>query len=302
MVDIRENYNIKNESTFRIGGSVRKVAFPCNVDELIELLKSDEYDYVLGNCSNILFSSDNINKNIILTKNLTDFRIDGDMVYVSCGSKGPVVSKACADSGLTGFEFLIGFPGSFGGMIYMNASAHNQAIADTFVSARVFNKKTKSVETLNKEEMNFSYRCSKISCIDYIVLDAIFKLNYGSIDEIKETMAKNKEFRKNRQPSLSYGNAGSIFKNPANDSAGRLLDLCNFKGCSIGGAKVFDNHANFIINYDNATSYDVLSLMYKMHNNVKEKYKISLKPEVIYIGDSETKEYKLWEIMSENIQ
>ena len=115
-------------------------------------------------------------------------------------------------------------------------------------------------------------------------------------------MKRNIEFRKTRQPSLTYPNAGSIFKNPLNDSAGRLLDLCEMKGQTEGGAMVFDKHANFIINKDNASSKDVLKLMYRMYSKVKEKYTISLKPEIIYIGNKGTEEYKLWELMTENIQ
>ena len=143
MVKIFKDYEIKNESTFRIGGIVDEVAMPETTEELIELLSSDEYDFVLGNCSNVLFSSENINKKIILTKNITDYEINGTQVKVSCGTRGPIIAKKCAEQGLSGFEFLIGFPGSFGGMICMNASAHNQAIADSFISARVYNTTTK---------------------------------------------------------------------------------------------------------------------------------------------------------------
>ena len=300
-MQIIENYSIKNDSTFRIGGAIKKVALPNSVEELITLLKSEEYELVLGNCSNVLFSSDFINKNIILTKNISKYKIDETKVFVCAGTRGPIVAKECQKLGLTGFEFLVGFPGSFGGMIYMNASAHNQAIADTFISARVFNLRTKEVETLSKEEMNFEYRKTKVSSGKYIVLDAIFELNKGNQEKIDEIIERNIEFRKNRQPSLKYGNAGSTFKNPENDSAGRLLDLCEFKGQKEGGAMVFENHANFVINIDNATSLDVLTLMHKMYSKVKEKYRIELQPEIKYIGDRGTNEYKLWEqITQEN--
>lgn len=301
MVEVIKNYEIKNESTFRIGGVVDEVALPKNIDELIELLKENKYNYVLGNCSNILFCSDKIDKKIILTKNISDFEINDTQVKVTCGAKGPIVSKECAKQGLSGFEFLIGFPGSFGGMICMNASAHNQSIADTFVSARVFNIQKNIIETFTKEQMEFDYRKSKLSNGEYIVLDAIFKLKRDDIEKISEFINRNTEFRKDRQPSLKYGNAGSIFKNPQNDSAGRLLDLCNLKGEEIGGAKVFEKHANFIINYKNATSSDVIELMYKMHLKVVEKYRISLIPEIMYIGNENTKEFKIWQIMTENI-
>ena len=302
-MQIIENYSIKNDSTFRIGGAIKKVALPNSVEELITLLESEEYELVLGNCSNVLFSSDFINKNIILTKNISKYKIDETKVFVCAGTRGPIVAKECQKLGLTGFEFLVGFPGSFGGMIYMNASAHNQAIADTFISARVFNLRTKEVETLSKEEMNFEYRKTKVSSGKYIVLDAIFELNKGNQEKIDEIIERNIEFRKNRQPSLKYGNAGSTFKNPENDSAGRLLDLCEFKGQKEGGAMVFENHANFVINIDNATSLDVLTLMHKMYSKVKEKYRIELQPEIKYIGDRGTQEYKLWEqITKENTQ
>lgn len=302
MVQIFENYEIKNESTFRIGGKVKKVAFPNSVDELLSLLKEDEYDFILGNCSNVLFSSQDINKKIIITKNINKFEFNGNKLFVECGSRGPILSKECKNRNLTGFEFLIGFPGSFGGMIYMNASAHNQSISDTFVSARIYDLKEKKILSLDKKSMEFSYRKSKISDGNYVVLDAEFELKNGNSEQIDEIMRRNIEFRKTRQPSLTYGNAGSIFKNPENDSAGRLLDLCEMKGQKEGGAAVFENHANFILNYNNATSEDVLTLMYKMYSKVREKYTIELKPEIKYIGNCETKEYRLWEAMTENIQ
>ena len=302
-MQIIENYEVKNDSTFRIGGTIKRVALPDTIAELVELLKSDEYELVLGNCSNVLFSSDYIDKKIILTKNISEYKFEGRKIYVSAGTRGPIVAKECQKRELTGFEFLVGFPGSFGGMIYMNASAHNQAIADTFISARAYNIKTKEIETFNKEKMKFEYRKSAISNGKYIILDAIFELNIGNKEQIDEIIRRNIEFRKNRQPSLKQGNAGSTFKNPENDSAGRLLDLCEMKGVKEGGAMVFENHANFVVNNNNATSLDVLTLMYKMYSKVREKYRIILEPEIKYIGDRGTQEYKLWELLTEeNIQ
>lgn len=302
MVEIYENYEVNKLSTFKIGGKVLKAAFPETIEELINLIKSDEYDYVLGNCSNILFSSSDINKKIIFTHRINKYYINGCKIGVSCGTKGPIVSSDCAKNNLSGFEFLIGFPGSFGGMITMNASAHNQAISDCFISASVYNIKNKEIICLNKEDMHFKYRNSIVQEKGYIVLSAEFELKKGSSEQIQEIMQRNIEFRKKHQPSLSYPNAGSIFRNPDNDSAGRLLDLCKLKGEYSGGAMVFENHANFIINKNNATSEDVLNLMYKMYIKVREKYTIELIPEIKYIGNKETEEYKLWEIMTENIQ
>ncbi len=300
MAKIIDNYEIKNETTFKIGGIVKKAAFPNSIDELINLLKTKEYDIVLGGCSNVLFSSGKINKNILITKDVSGYDIMGNTVKVSCGTRGARISREAQKKGLSGFEFMIGFPGTFGGMISMNASAHNQSISDCFMNARVYDINTDKIITLNKEQMNFGYRQSILSDNHYVLIDAEFELKPYDKDKIEELMNRNIEFRKKRQPSLSYGNAGSIFKNPKNDSAGRLLDLCNLKGEKEGGAMIYENHANFIINYDNATSLDVITLMYKMYSKVKERYTIELEPEIKFIGDSMEQENRLWEIMQKN--
>lgn len=301
MVEILKNYNIKKHTTFKIGGNLDVAYFPETTDELITLLKSNDYDIVLGNCSNVLFSTEDIHKKIIFTEKLDKYEIIENKIKVSAGTKGAVISNECKKRGLTGFEFLIGFPGSFGGMIHMNASAHNQAISDCFVCATLYNPKTKEICKYNKEQMQFEYRNSVVQKNNLIVIDAEFELKSGDIEQIEEIMKRNLEFRKTRQPALTYPNAGSTFKNPENDSAGRLLDLCNVKGKECGGACVFEKHANFVINKNNATSMDVIKLMYEMFLAVQDKYRIKLQPEIKYIGNTETEEYRLWQIMTENI-
>ncbi len=297
MTEIYENYEVKGECTFKIGGLLKKAAFPSSLDDFIELIKSKEYDMVLGNCSNVLFSSDYIDKKIIFTKKLKGYEIINNSVKAQCGVRGPLLSKECANRSLSGFEFLIGFPGSIGGMIYMNASAHNQSISDTFISANVYDVNSDKIFELKKDNMNFGYRKSILQNNNLILLNAEFHLKTENKEKIEELMKRNIEFRRQRHPSLSTGNAGSIFKNPQNDSAGRLLDLCGMRGAKEGGACVFENHANFILNKDHATSTDVINLMYKMYKKVKEKYTIELHPEIIYIGNTGTKEQKLWEEM-----
>lgn len=303
MTIIKQNYELKNESTFKIGGCAKEVALPETVGEFVDLLNSKEYDYILGNCSNILFYDGYINKKIILTKKLNDFYIYNGFVNVSCGTCGSSVAKECQKNSLSGFEFMIGFPGSFGGMICMNASAHGQSISDIFIRANIYDLNENKIITLTKEDMNFGYRKSVLSNGNYVVLNAVFKPKNNNPCEIEKTMRENLAFRKEKQPSLKYGNAGSIFKNPENESAGKLIDMCGFRGKTKGGAKVFENHANFIINYDSATSSDVINLMFEIFSKVKENYKIELKPEIKYIGNNETDEYKLWQAMTkENIQ
>ena len=109
----------------------------------------------------------------------------------------------------------------------------------------------------------------------------------------------NLNFRKNHQPSLTLPNCGSVFKNPEGDSAGRLLDSIWAKDLTVGGAKDWENHANFIINYNNATSEDILNLMLLMYNKVKEKYEIKLNPEVVYLGNKSEIEEKIWKTLKQ---
>ena len=111
-------------------------------------------------------------------------------------------------------------------------------------------------------------------------------------------MEKNLAFRKTHQPSLVLPNCGSVFKNPDGNSAGKLLDEVGAKSYSCGGAKVWENHANFIINCENGTSEDILNLMYKMYTEVKEKFEIELEPEVKYLGNKNIREVELCKILN----
>ena len=135
--------------------------------------------------------------------------------------------------------------------------------------------------------MDFSYRHSICQYKNYTVLEAEFELTPKDSAEIKKQMEENLSFRKNHQPTLALPNCGSIFKNPEGHSAGKLLDECYVKDLEVGGAKVWENHANFIVNTADATSRDVLSLMFMMQNRVKEKFGIELVPEIRYLGDNE---------------
>lgn len=294
---IQENYELKKHTTFKIGGSAKKVFFPETIDELIFLLNNDQKAVVLGGCSNVLISSKGIEENVIITTNIVEYEFKGNILKATCGVKGPFLSKKCQEQSLSGFEFMIGFPGTIGGMVCMNASAHNQAISDSFLRCTVFDLKTKKILELNKNEMKFNYRKSIFSEKNYILLSAEFELKLSDKEKINELMERNLEFRKLRQPSLVLPNVGSTFKNPENDSAGRLLDLAGAKELSHGGAKIWENHANFIVNFENASSKDVLNLMLKMYNIVKEKYTIKLQPEIKYIGIRDTEEEKIWQTM-----
>lgn len=301
-IEFKENYEIKNHTSFKIGGNVSRVWFPKNQQELVFLLK-DLKDYILlGNCSNVLISSNGYSGDIILTTQMKNFEIDGVKVVADCGVKGPLLSQKTCEASLSGFEFMIGFPGSIGGEIYMNASCHGQCISDNLIRCCLFDKEKKEVIYKEKNEMNFDYRKSILQEGKYILLSAEFELKKADKEEIQARLDKNLNFRKDVQPSLANPNAGSVFKNPVNDSAGRLLDSVGAKEFSSERVKIWDKHANFIVNKGSATSEDVLDLMVKMFTAVKENYKIELIPEIIFIGDKTTKEEKLCKILYQKIQ
>jgi UDP-N-acetylmuramate dehydrogenase len=219
-------------------------------------------------------------------------------LYAECGIKGPKLSQIAQQSGLSGFEFMIGFPGSLGGNIFMNASAHGQSVSDNIIRVQCYSREN-GIFWLNKNEMKFDYRTSRCQNENIYILGAEFDLVKKSKDEIKARMDENLAFRKSHQPNLSIPNCGSVFKNPEGNSAGKLLDEVGAKEFSVGGVKVWENHANFIVNpKKNGTSEDVLELMYKMFTSVKESYKIELRPEVRYLGNKNIREDELCKILN----
>ena len=296
-MEVKNDFEIKNLTTFKIGGKVKTLYIPEKVEELTELLRTLDNYIVLGSCSDILFSSNGYSGNVIITTGLKKFEIRGTRVYAECGVKDPLISQKVSEASLSGLEFLIGLPGTIGGAVYMNAGAHGQCIADVFVSACLFDKETKEVVFKQKSEMDFSYRHSILHEGRYVLLSAEFELAKQPVENIKELMERNLTFRKTIQPSLANPNAGSVFKNPENDSAGRLLDKAGVKSFDFPTVKIWDKHANFIINKGNATSEDVLDLMVKMYQAVKNMYTIELTPEVIFIGDKTEKEEELCNIL-----
>ncbi len=289
-IECKENFDITNMTTFKVGGIVKKIYFPTNQQEFVYLLQTIKNPLIIGGASNILFSSQGYDGVIISTVKMSQVSIRGTRVLAECGVKGPMASQAAYNAGLSGFEFMIGFPGTIGGNVFMNAGAHGQIISDTFIKACLYDLKSKEVVYIEKDKMGFGYRQSVLQDGKFILLGAEFELKKSNQSDIKNLMDRNLEFRKNIQPSLAYPNAGSVFKNPENDSAGRLLDKAGVKELCVDNVKVWDKHANFIVNTGHATSENVLELIYKMYNCVKETYTIELEPEIRFVGKKNKRE------------
>ncbi len=296
-VEFKENFEVRNLTSFKIGGKVKKAYFPKSVDEFVEVLKIEPDAEVFGNFSNTLVSSDGYDGAVIVTTKMVQVMIHGTRVIAECGIKGPKLSQLVASHNLSGFEFMIGFPGSLGGEIFMNASARGQCVSDKLIKVKCYSR-DKGVFELSKDEMGFEYRTSRCQKDNIIILSAEFDLDKKTSDEIKAKMDENLSFRKSHQPSLALPNCGSVFRNPEGNSAGRLLDEAGAKNFSVGGVNVWENHANFIINSRAGSSLDVLELMYKMFSVVKESFGIELKPEVRFLGRKNLREVELCKILN----
>ncbi|MBR5305138.1 MAG: UDP-N-acetylmuramate dehydrogenase [Candidatus Gastranaerophilales bacterium] len=296
-----DDFQLTNFNTLRIKSTAKQFWMPDNYGEMISLFKKfkNETPIIIGNGSNILFSSKGIESPIIYTGNIKSSFILGNIIEVEAGIKAQRLSKLAYEKGLSGFEFLIGIPASLGGAIYMNAGAHGQTISDCLISAKIYDFSKNKTIILTKEELGFSYRHSILKEKPYILLSAKFELIKKQKAEIKARMDENLIFRKNRQPNLALPNAGSVFKNP-NDcelSAGALIDKCGLRGFRIGDCEVYENHCNFIINKGNATSVDYTNIVFEIYSRVKEKFNVELTPEIIYIGKMTKDEEKKWKIL-----
>ena len=286
------NFDIKKSTSFKIGGQIARMYFPTSVEEFVDIKTKEPDAFVAGNLSNILVSSEGYDGAVICTKKMDSIKFDGNTVFAGAGVRGTKLSKLALEKGLSGLEFMVAFPGSVGGEVFMNAGAHGQMIADVLKSAKVYCPE-KGVIKLANTDMEFSYRTSVCQKMPYSVLEAEFELTPSTTDKIQEKMNENLSFRQNKQPSLTLPNCGSTFRNPDGDSAGRLLDAAGVKGLVSGGVHVWENHANFIINDGEGTSLDVLRLMDEMYSRVKEKFDIELKPEVRYLGGNNKEEVEI---------
>ncbi len=298
------DFLLTNFNTLKINARASEFWIPDNSGEMVSLLKKykNNSPIILGMGSNVLFSSIKIENPIIYTGSINKISLQKDVLTAEAGVKSQYLSKFALSKSLSGFEFLIGIPSTIAGCVFMNASAHKQAIADTFLSAKVYDYELGKIIELKKEDMDFSYRHSILKQKPYVLLSAKFKLQKKENDLIKSKMDENLLFRKNNQPNLSLPNCGSVFKNPANCefSAGALIDKAGFRGFKSDNCEVYQNHCNFIINSNNATSVDYTNIMFKVYSKVKEKFNVELEPEVIFLGKMTKGEEEKWKIMKKN--
>lgn len=279
--DIKENVSFKTLTTYKTGGVCKYLISPFEVLALIELLKVLKENNIkfkiFGNGSNILASDKVYDGVIIRLDKFNKVKVDGDIVYAEAFVNLVSLSLTCLNNNLTGFEWASGIPGTVGGACYMNAGAYLKSVSDVLISVTVLDENYNVLE-IPLKDLEFGYRKSNLMDKGYIILGAKFKLSKGNYDDILNLITERRERRYKSQP-LNYPSAGSVFRNPDGDYAGRLIEECNLKGYIKGGAKISDMHANFIVNYNNATSSDVKDLIELAKLKVHEKFNIDLKCE-----------------------
>lgn len=275
---IKTNEQMKNHTSFKIGGPAEIYIKITSIEELQKVLEFAKRENIkitiLGNGSNVLVSDKGI-KGIVIKTNLKDINIenkDSKNVEVTVSDAVPIgfLAQKFLKEEITGFEELSGIPGTIGGAILMNAGAHGKEIKDivTEVTAMDYNGR---IFNFTNEEVEFTYRHSKFSNGEYIILQAKMLLKKGSKEEIKAKMDEYAQYRKEKQP-IEYPSAGSTFKRGTDFITAKLIDEAGLKGYSIGGAKVSEKHAGFIINTGDATAKDVLDLARYVTDKVYEKF------------------------------
>ncbi len=284
--DVIENVDLSKYTTYKINGTGRVLVIPSDIDglkRLIDYIKTNGLKYkILGNGSNLVFIDSVYDGILIKLDNFNSLDINDTIVTAGAGFNLMKLALKCSMMGLSGMEFATGIPGSVGGSVYMNAGAYNSDISSILESALILTPELEIVKYSNSD-FKFGYRTSVLqSNHDYICLAAQFKLSHGDKDEIMELVNNRRERRFSSQP-LEYPSAGSVFRNPTDDYAGRLIEELGFKGKSIGGAQVSEKHANFIINTGGATGHDIYDLISEIRKSVKEKYDIDLKVEQEFV-------------------
>ena len=280
------NEPLKKHTTYRIGGPADLMIFPKSKQDIIkviEIINENKLQLtILGSGSNVLVSDDGIRGAVISLKNsLKQIEVSDNILYAECGTMLGTIVKHAVRNNLIGLENLNGVPGTLGGALIMNAGAWGGEISENLIHVELINSKSE-IKKIYKKDLNFSYRQSSFNKDD-ILLSAKFNLRKADKDIIKENFIEAQSGRKKSQP-LNKRSAGSVFKNPKDNSAGKLLDDLGLKGFSIGDAKISEKHANFFINDGNASSKDMLKLIKKAHREVKKQFNIDLSLEVKLIG------------------
>lgn len=275
---------LSKHTSFRIGGPCRLMIIPNSAESLVEIEKfigsNGIRSLILGKGSNMLCADEGYDGAVILLdRNLGSIeRIDDVTIRAEAGAPLIMLCTKALEYSLTGLEFAYGIPGTVGGGIFMNAGAYNGEIKDVVTKVTAVDKNGE-VHTYSADALDLRYRSSRFEKTGEVILSAEFTLKKGDKTEIAAEMNRLIGLRRSRQP-LEYPSAGSTFKRPTGQFAGKLIQDSGLRGYSVGGAQVSEKHCGFVINRDGATCEDVKTLIHDIQETVRAKMGFDLECEV----------------------
>ena len=273
-------------TSLRIGGPADfflRVAGEKDLLDAIQVARENELPvFLLGGGTNLLVADRGI-RGVVLQNAWRESRVDGDTVTASSGTELAHVAAVAARSGIEGLEWMATVPGTVGGAVHGNAGAFGSETADALIDAELVDLNGDRW-TARVDDLAYSYRKSALQGTPIVCVRARFRGKSGDRANAVKRIKEMANERIKKQP-LAQPNTGSIFRNPPGDFAGRLIEEAGLKGRAVGGAKVSEKHANFIVNVDGATARDVRALMALVQQEVSRKFNVKLVPEVELVGE-----------------
>lgn len=287
-LELREHEPLSRHTSFGIGGPADLLLLPGSPEALCAALSAAHAEgirpLILGNGTNLIVRDGGIRGIVIrVAGEMSGMEFEGTSATVEAGAPLAVACLQCARRGLAGLEFAAGIPGTIGGALIMNAGAYGGEIGDITEWVEIATADG-SIERIDRDELSFGYRRSPLRELGHVVVRASLRLSEGDPSAIHANLCETMETRCARQPVSSLS-AGSIFKRPEGDYAGRLLEAAGVKGMCVGRAAVSKKHANFVVNLGGATAADVIGLIEAARDIVYDKFGVVLEPEVCVTGE-----------------
>lgn len=284
---IKENEPLSLYTYTKTGGPADALIFPRKIEEvqaLVAWLHEEKWPVtILGNASNLIVKDGGIRGATIILTKMNQITVENHTITALTGAALIEVSNRAYQHDLTGLEFACGIPGSIGGAVYMNAGAYGGEVKEVIKSVTLLSR-TGELKEVSNQEMNFSYRYSKLQDNDDIAVKVTFELKEGDSSKIKEKMDELTYLRTSKQP-LEFPSCGSVFKRPTGYFTGKLIQDAGLQGLTWGGAQISTKHAGFIVNIDKATATDYIELIKHIQSVIYEENGVRLETEVKIIGE-----------------
>jgi UDP-N-acetylmuramate dehydrogenase len=288
---VETSFPLAGLTTYRLGGPARLYVEPGSPEDLATLgsaLKAHGAEGAavlpLGRGSNLVVSDSGYDGVVIRMGSAFSWIKEWGEAGLDAGASTslPLLANWAARRSLSGLEFAVAIPGSVGGAVRMNAGAHGRDVADSLATATIFDLTRLELVERGAAELGFAYRRSALGSSD-LVVSARWILAHAAEADVRARMESYRRHRSETQPG-AVQNAGSVFKNPPGDSAGRLVEAAGLKGFRVGGAAVSDLHANFFVAAQGATAQDVFDLVGAVKARVQERFGVELEEEIRFVG------------------